>query len=53
VLRPRSQGKTLLKHPFLTTALLLFPKGKEEKENPLLLFLKKGLQKLERKGPRR
>jgi len=53
VLRPRSQGKTLLKHPFLTTALLLFPKGKEEKENPLLLIPKKGLQILERKKPKR
>ena len=53
MLRPRSLRKTRLKHPFLTTALLLSPKGKEEKENSLQLILKIGLQKLERKGPRR
>jgi len=40
VLRPRSLRKTRLKHPILTTALLLSPKGKEEKENPLQLILK-------------
>jgi len=53
MLRPRSQGKTLLKHQLLTTALLLFPRGKEEKEKPLLLILRKSLQKLERKELRR
>ena len=44
VLRPRSQGKTSLKHPILTTVLLQPPKGKEEKENPLLSKMQ--LQKL-------
>jgi len=51
--RLRSLRKTRLKHPILTTALLLSPKGKEEKENPLKFILKKGLQKLEKKGPRK
>ena len=45
----RSQGKTSLKHQLLTTALLLFPRGKEKEEKPLLLILKKSLQKLEKK----
>jgi len=40
-------------HPILTTTLLLSPKGKEEKENPLQFILKIGLQKLEKKGPRK
>jgi len=53
VLRLRSQEKTVLKHQLLTTALLLFPRGKEEKENPLLLKIRKSLQKLERKKLRR
>jgi len=44
VLRLRSQGKTSLKHLTLTTHLLLFPRGKEEKEN--LLLSKMQLQKL-------
>jgi len=43
-LRLRSQGKTSLKHQPLTSSLLLFPKGKEEKENPLLSKMQ--LQKL-------
>jgi len=30
VLRPRSPGKTSLKHPILTTPLLQFPRGKGE-----------------------
>jgi len=42
VLRLRSQGKTSLKYQLLTTVLLLFQRGKEEKEKPLLLILKKG-----------
>jgi len=60
VLRPRSLRKTRLKHPILTTTLLLSPKGKDEKENPLQskmpllkLILKTGLQKLKKKGPRK
>jgi len=53
VLRPRSLRKTRLKHPILATTLLLSPKGKEEKENPLKFILKIGLQKLEKKGPRK
>jgi len=60
VLRPRSLRKTRLKHPILTTALRLSPKGREEKENPLQskmsllkLILKIGLQKLKKKGPRK
>jgi len=44
VLRLRSLGKTSLKHQPLSTHLLLFPKGKEEKEN--LLSSKMQLQKL-------
>jgi len=52
VLRLRSEGKTSLKHQSLTTPLLLFPRGKEEKEKPLLLILYKDWQKLERKGQR-
>jgi len=51
-LRPRSPGRTLLMHQLLTSALLLFPRGKEE-EKLLQLTLKKSLKKLERKGLRR
>ena len=39
VLRLRSLGKTSLKHQPLTTPLLLFPRGKEKKEKPLLLII--------------
>jgi len=34
-LKPRSQRRTRLRHPILKIALLLSPRGKEEKENPL------------------
>jgi len=44
VLRLRSLGKTSLKHQPLTTHLLLFLRGKEEKEN--ILSSKMQLQKL-------
>jgi len=52
VLKPRSQGRTLLMHQLLTFALLLCSRGKEE-EKLLLLTLKKSMKKLERKGLRR
>jgi len=35
VLRPRNLRRTSLKHPTLTACLLLLPKGKAVKENPL------------------
>jgi len=52
-LRPRSQRRTRLRLPILKTALLLSPRGKEEKEKPLQLLIKVSLQKPERNGPRR